>query len=56
MMPELLDFQSILIYFLFKSPDISVNDTLKFDFEKNKILDFVKLEAGNTVYITGGNN
>jgi len=29
---------------------------LKYDFVKNKVLDFVKLDVGNSVFITGGNN
>lgn len=40
----------------FPNPEISVSDTLKYDFVKNKVLDFVKLDVGNSVFITGGNN
>lgn len=40
----------------FPDPHIGVNDTVKFDFEKNQVDDFVKFENGNVCLITGGNN
>ncbi|MGV7546638.1 KOW motif-containing protein, partial [Mycobacterium kansasii] len=33
-----------------------VNDSVKFDFEQNKIVDHIKFEPGNVVMITGGRN
>jgi len=40
----------------YPDPVIKVNDTVKFDFEQNKIVDFVKFDTGNVVMITGGRN
>lgn len=37
-------------------PAIDANDTVKFDIENNKILDFVKSEIGNICFVTSGNN
>ncbi|CAB4378071.1 unnamed protein product [Rhizophagus irregularis] len=33
-----------------------VNDTIRFDFETNKITEFIKFEVGNIAMITGGRN
>jgi small subunit ribosomal protein S4e len=40
----------------YPDPAIKVNDTVKFDFEQNKITEFVKFDTGNIVIITGGRN
>jgi len=40
----------------YPDPLIKKNDTVKFDLENNKILDFVKFDTGNLVMITGGHN
>jgi small subunit ribosomal protein S4e len=40
----------------YPDPAIKVNDTVKFDIEQNKIVDFVKFDTGNIVMITGGRN
>ncbi|KAI6164691.1 ribosomal family S4e-domain-containing protein [Pisolithus thermaeus] len=40
----------------YPDPAIKVNDTVKFDLEQGKILDFVPFETGNIVMITGGRN
>ncbi|KAJ3342455.1 40S ribosomal protein S4 [Gonapodya sp. JEL0774] len=40
----------------YPDPDIKVNDTVKIDLATGKILDFVKFEPGQMVYITGGRN
>jgi len=40
----------------YPDPAIRVNDTVKFDIEQNKIIDFVKFDTGNVVMITGGRN
>ncbi|KAL7411297.1 ribosomal family S4e-domain-containing protein [Mrakia frigida] len=40
----------------YPDPVIRVNDTIKFDFEKNAIVDHIKFEAGNVVMVTGGRN
>ncbi|EJD07242.1 uncharacterized protein FOMMEDRAFT_164273 [Fomitiporia mediterranea MF3/22] len=40
----------------YPDPLIKVNDTVKFDFEQNKITDFVKFDTGNIVMVTGGRN
>jgi len=40
----------------YPDPAIKVNDTVKFDFDQNKITDFVKFDTGNIVMITGGRN
>lgn len=40
----------------FPHPEIDINDTIKFDITTNQILEFVKFEIGNLIFITGGNN
>lgn len=40
----------------YPDPAIKVNDSVKFDLEQNKIIDFVKFDTGNIVMITGGRN
>jgi len=40
----------------YPDPTIMVNDTVKFDLEQNKIIEFVKFDTGNIVIITGGRN
>lgn len=40
----------------YPDPAIKVNDTVKFDFVQNKIVDTVKFEPGNVCMITGGRN
>jgi len=40
----------------YPDPAIKVHDTVKFDFEQCKIIDFVKFDTGNIVMITGGRN
>jgi len=40
----------------FPHPDIDACDVLKYDLKEKKIIDFAKLEIGNTVYVNGGNN
>jgi len=40
----------------YPDPAIKVNDTVKFDFEQNKITEFVHFDTGNLVMITGGRN
>ncbi|KAG6812733.1 hypothetical protein H0H92_000950 [Tricholoma furcatifolium] len=40
----------------YPDPLIQVNDTVKYDLEQNKIVDFVKFDTGNIVMITGGRN
>jgi small subunit ribosomal protein S4e len=40
----------------YPDPAIKVNDTVKFDFIQNKIVDTIKFEAGNVVMVTGGRN
>lgn len=40
----------------FAHPDINVGDTLKFDLEKNTIIEWFKNEPGHLAFITGGNN
>jgi small subunit ribosomal protein S4e len=40
----------------YPDPAIKVNDTVKFDFVQNRIIDHIKFEAGNVVMITGGRN
>ncbi|KRW99816.1 hypothetical protein PPERSA_07893 [Pseudocohnilembus persalinus] len=42
--------------FRFPNPAIQINDTLKYNLSTGKIEDFVKLEIGNLVYTTAGNN
>jgi len=40
----------------YPDPAIKANDTVKFDLEQNKIIDFVHFDTGNLVMITGGRN
>jgi small subunit ribosomal protein S4e len=40
----------------YPDPAIKANDTIKFDFVQNKIVDVLKFEAGNVVMVTGGRN
>lgn len=40
----------------FPDPKIRVNDSIKFDFEQNKITEILPFEAGNVVMVTGGRN
>ncbi len=40
----------------YPDPLVKVNDTVKFNIETGKIEGFVKFEAGNLAYITGGRN
>jgi len=40
----------------YPDPAIKANDSVKFDLEQNKIVDFVHFETGNLVIITGGRN
>jgi small subunit ribosomal protein S4e len=40
----------------FPNPEISEGDTVKFDLEKNAIVEFYKNEPGHLAYITAGNN
>eukprot|EP01114_Cavostelium_apophysatum_P007889 TRINITY_DN200_c0_g1_i1.p1 TRINITY_DN200_c0_g1~~TRINITY_DN200_c0_g1_i1.p1 ORF type:complete len:271 (+),score=33.19 TRINITY_DN200_c0_g1_i1:75-887(+) len=40
----------------YPDPLIKVNDTVKYDIESGKIVDFVKFELGNVVMVTGGHN
>lgn len=40
----------------FPNPDIEEGDTVKFDLEKNAIVEFYKNEPGHLAYITAGNN
>lgn len=40
----------------YPDPNIKVNDTIKFDLEQGKIVDFVKFDTGNLVMVTGGRN
>jgi len=40
----------------FPNPNINVNDSIKYDIATGAIQDWVKLDLGNTVYITAGNN
>lgn len=37
-------------------PEINEGDTLKYDLEKNSILEWFRNESGHLAYITGGNN
>ena len=37
-------------------PDINVGDTIKYDLEKNVVIEHFKNEAGHLAFITGGNN
>lgn len=40
----------------FINPDIEMNDTVKLNLVDNKVVDFIKLEVGNTVFCQQGNN
>ena len=40
----------------YPDPLVKVNDTIKFSIAENKIVDFIKFDSGNLVYITGGRN
>lgn len=40
----------------YPDPVVKVNDTVKFDLEQGKIIDFVPFDTGNIVMITGGRN
>ncbi|KZW01179.1 ribosomal protein S4e [Exidia glandulosa HHB12029] len=40
----------------YPDPLIRANDTVKFDLEQNKIVDYVKFDTGNIVMVTGGRN
>ncbi|KAI8852759.1 40S ribosomal protein S4 [Chytridium lagenaria] len=40
----------------YPDPSVKVNDTIKFDLESQKAVDFIKFEVGNLAYITGGRN
>jgi len=42
--------------FRYPDPHIKVNDTVKFDFESGKLIDYIKFDIGNLVMITGGRN
>jgi small subunit ribosomal protein S4e len=40
----------------FPNPEISEGDTVKYDLEKNQIVEFYQNEPGHLAYITAGNN
>lgn len=40
----------------YPDPLVKVHDTIKYDINTGKILDFIKFEPGNLAYITGGQN
>jgi len=40
----------------YPDPLIKVNDTVRLDFEENKITQFIRFEVGNVAMITGGRN
>ncbi len=40
----------------FPHPEINENDTIKFDLEKNQIIEWYTNEPGHLAFITGGNN
>eukprot|EP00434_Breviolum_minutum_P002498 symbB.v1.2.002209.t1/scaffold119.1/size318073/7 len=40
----------------YPDPDVQAHDTVRLDLETGKIVDYVKLELGNLVMISGGNN
>lgn len=40
----------------YPDPNIKIHDTVRFDLDTNKILDFLKFETGNLCMITGGRN
>jgi len=42
--------------FRYPDPLISINDTVKIDLKKNKVVEYVKFDVGNLAMITGGRN
>merc|ERR1712244_95190 len=40
----------------YPDPVIKVNDSIRLDINTNKIMDFIKFEAGNLCMVTGGRN
>merc|ERR1711951_53171 len=40
----------------YPDPLVKVNDTVQVDISTNKIMDFIKFEAGNICMVTGGAN
>jgi small subunit ribosomal protein S4e len=40
----------------FPHPEINVGDTVKYDINSGKILEWIKNDTGNTGFVTGGNN
>merc|ERR1719473_1317522 len=40
----------------YPDPDVKVNDTIRFDLESQKAVDYAKFEAGNVAMVTSGNN
>lgn len=40
----------------YPDPLIRVNDTLRFDIENNKMLDFIHMDTGCNIMVTGGRN
>lgn len=40
----------------YPDPLIKVHDTIRYDIQKGKILDFIKFETGNLCMVTGGHN
>lgn len=40
----------------YPDPLVRVNDTVKFDLENNKMVDFIKFDTGAQVMVTGGRN
>ena len=40
----------------YPDPEIRVNDTVRFDLETGKIMDFLKFDPGNMAMISSGNN
>jgi len=40
----------------YPDPLIKVHDTVRYDLNKGKIVDFIKFETGNLCFVTGGNN
>mgnify|MGYP003419493611 FL=1 len=40
----------------FPHPEINVGDTVKYDINNSKILEWIKNDTGNTGFVTGGNN
>ena len=37
-------------------PEINIGDSIKYDFNNKKIIDFAKFDVGQSVFCTGGNN